>query len=594
MLAINWRVSRLTCVAIAAVTVVTAVVPLAIAWINKLIYDHIQAAVSGLGSEHSLWIILGSLVVAEAVAVCLPVVHGLLNGNQNRAVALHVQQVVFRKILSLGDLKYFEDPSFHDSMRLGQQSAQRAAGQVLGHVSGLLRASLTIGGFITLIVASHWILATVLAASVIPQCVAQLRFGNSRASLARILTPSQRRKVFYGNLLTNGYVAKEIILFGLGNYFLSKMMGDLRRIHKSERRQHEYEAAWNTGLGFFASSAAAVGTVYAVVSVIEGGMSLGDLTLFLSALSGSQAALTTIITSAGRLHEGNMFFAHYTSLMRTQPAAEENASYRPVPSLIHGIEFRNVWFRYSNELPWALQGVNLFIPAGSTVALLGLNGAGKSTIVKLATRLYAPDRGQILWDGVNIQEFKASEYRTKIGVVFQDYVKYDMTVRENIMVGDVDRISEMEPAASAAEHAGIHARILQLNRGYETLLSRVFTDEHNGRGSDLSGGEWQRIALARMAVRSADFYILDEPTAAQDALAEMQVLKRISTRAAAKTTLIISHRLSTVSVADAFAVLQNGEIVEAGTHQELMQHDGIYAQIIGAGARGYTDTFSRT
>jgi ATP-binding cassette subfamily B protein len=318
------------------------------------------------------------------------------------------------------------------------------------------------------------------------------------------------------------------------------------------------------------------------------------VTLYTAAVASVQGALSGIVYAFGNIHESALFFSRYTELMALPQPITIPAEPQPAAPLRDALELRGVSFRYSANHPWVLKNVSLTIPAGSCLALVGLNGAGKTTLVKLLTRMYDPTEGQILWDGVDLREFDPAELRGRMGAIFQDFVHYDLTAYENIALGDVSLLpsptrrwagGEVE---LAAQKAGIHKAITALPHGYDTVLSRWLAEE--GQGADLSGGEWQKLALARLFVReSASLLILDEPTAALDAQAEYDVYSRFVDLVAGRTSLLISHRFSTVRMADAIAVLEDGRIVEYGSHAELIARGETYARLYNMQAERYRD-----
>lgn len=327
-----------------------------------------------------------------------------------------------------------------------------------------------------------------------------------------------------------------------------------------------------------------------VIQAFTHRLSLGDVTLYSNAVRGMQSALTSIAYAIASLYEHTLFFTTYKQVqMLPQPIPIQNPT-RSISRLVHGLEFRQVSFRYSEEHPWVLKNVNLFVPAGQCLAVVGLNGAGKTTLMKLLTRLYDPTEGDILWDGVDIREFDPEVLRDHIGAIFQDFGRYSLTAQQNIGLGAVKYLEDMSRIRQAAERAGIDARLEALPRKYQTMLSREFGK--NGEGVELSGGEWQKVAAARLFMREADLLILDEPTAALDAQAEYEIYDHFSQLVNDRTSLLVSHRFSTVRMADIIAVLENGRFIEYGSHDELIHQAGRYAQLYKLQAEQYLSSNS--
>jgi ATP-binding cassette subfamily B protein len=404
-----------------------------------------------------------------------------------------------------------------------------------------------------------------------------------------------RREYFYSTLLTSTAAATEIRLFSIGAFLRGRMMGERRQANTASRVMDLREAQVQGGLTALSAAVAGIGLWWAVTAARRGALSIGDVSMFLAAIIGVQAALATLTTAISGGQARLLAFTHFMAVVQAEPdlpRAEPGRALR----LRDGIELRDVWFRYSDDHPWVLRGVNLKIPRGSAVALVGLNGAGKSTLVKLLCRMYDPTRGQILWDGADVRDIAPETLRERISAVFQDHMNYDMTALENIGLGD---LTALEPEAqcrieNAAARAGIHDAITGLPRGYATALTRTYvlgadTDDPV-TGVILSGGQWQRLALARAFVRAGkDLMILDEPSSGLDPAAEYEIHSRVREHREGGTSLLISHRLSAVRDADDIAVLDNGRVIEQGTHETLLAVGGSYARLFRLQAAGYQE-----
>jgi ATP-binding cassette subfamily B protein len=370
------------------------------------------------------------------------------------------------------------------------------------------------------------------------------------------------------------------------------MRADRLSANAAERRTGRREMLTQGGLGLVSAAVSGAGLVWAVRAAGSGQFSVGDVTMFVAAVAGVGLALGRLVTEVAGAHFQLLMFAHYLAVVNAGPDLPTRSGRRPLTVLRQGIELRDVWFRYSAEHPWALRGVNLFIPRGSVLGLVGVNGAGKSTILKLLCRFYDPDRGVILWDGVDIREVAPETLRSRISAVFQDYMAYDLTAAENVGLGDVRAIHDRPRIEAAARDAGVHSLLAELPDGYETLLSRMFFSEADkndaSTGVYLSGGQWQRVALARAMLRDhCDLMILDEPSSGLDADAEHEIHQRLRRHRAGRTSVLVSHRLGAMTDASAIAVIEDGQVIEYGTHEQLLTLEGTYARLFNRQARGY-------
>jgi len=412
------------------------------------------------------------------------------------------------------------------------------------------------------------------------------KLGEGRMWVRMNNTPRERRAGYYAYLLSGADFAKEVRLFGLADHFLAAFRRLHGEIHQAQRRQEGRELRWQTGLSGLSSGMGALVFGLVLWAAFNGSMRLGDVILYTSAITSVQVALAGLVAAVANLGEGVLFYNHFSELMTMPPPLPVATPPLPVPPLRGGLELRDVSFRYHDDGPWVLRHVSLLLPAGQCLALVGLNGAGKSTLVKLLARLYDPTEGQILWDGVDIRQFDPAAYRRRLGTIFQDFQHYELTVQENISLGDVGCANEATRVQEAARQAGIHEVIEGLPGGYGTVLSRWLADEEGG-GTDLSGGQWQKIALARMFMRRADLLMLDEPTAALDAQAEYSLYEGFVELMQGRTSLLITHRFSTVRMADQIAVLEAGQITEYGAHADLLAGGGTYAHLYRMQADAY-------
>ncbi|MEN3607929.1 ABC transporter ATP-binding protein [Plantactinospora sp. ZYX-F-223] len=591
-LGLAWRAAPAATVAKLLLVLLAGGGPVALAWLTKLVVDRLAAGQPGrqLGDVLALAAALG--VVGAAVAA-QPHLAGYVDGVSGRALRLLVTGRLYTAVNGFAGLARLENPRFRDRLQLAEGAGRLGPAQCVSGGLGVAQGVLTLLGFVgsLLAVAPAMVLVVVVAAA--PTTWVEIRLSRQRAALAWRLGHAQRRELFYARLLTSLEAAKEIRLFGLGDFFNTRLLRELRHVNREQDTMDRREMLGQAGLALLAAAVAAGGLAWAVALAAGGRLGVGDVTLFVAAVAGVQAALGGMVAQGAATHHALLLFDHYRAVVAAPPDLPEPARPGVGPGpLERDVELRDVWFRYADGQPWVLRGVDLVIPAGCAVGLVGLNGAGKSTLVKLLCRFYDPVRGSVRWDGTDLREYDVRGLRERLGVVFQDFMGYDLSAAENIGVGDLGRLDDRAAVMGAARLAGCHETLAALPAGYDTLLSRIFLDEADSAdpraGVALSGGQWQRVAVARSLLRDQrDLLILDEPTAGLDAEAEHEVHRRLRTLRRGRTSLLISHRLSAVRDADLIVVLEDGRIVEQGSHESLISRDGRYARLFRLQASGY-------
>ncbi|MDG6106213.1 ABC transporter ATP-binding protein [Dactylosporangium aurantiacum] len=589
VVALVWRAAPRTAGLSPLLALTAGLTPVVTAWLTKLAIDDLVAG----APARPLLGLAAALVAVAVTAALVPHCGEYLRVTLGRTVGAHSLDRLFTAVGRFSGLARFEDPAFQDRLRLAQQ-ATATSSQLVDDAQQALRGLLTVAGFAGSLVALNPVMAGVVALAAVPTVAAELSLARQRADLMWRVGPVERREAFYAQLLGGTAAAKEIRLFGFGGWLRDRMLAERRDADRAKRVMDARDARTQSVLSGAAALVAGGGLVWALLAVRAGGLTVGDLSMFVAAVAGVQAALSGVISQYAGIHHQLLLFTHYLDVVTAGPDLPEPDRPCAVPPLRDGIELRDVWFRYSDEHPWVLRGVNLHIPHGTAVALVGLNGAGKSTLVKLLCRFYDPTAGTVYWDGVDIRRFRPEDLRARLGAVFQDYVTYDLTARENIAVGDLGALADDERITGAARLAGVHDVLRGLPRGYDTLLTRMFFDHADKADADtgvvLSGGQWQRLALARAFLRERpDLVMLDEPSAGLDAEAEHELHRRIRRHRGRHTSLLISHRLAAVRDADLIVVLADGVVAELGAHPALVARGGQYARLFALQASGYRE-----
>nr|WP_051467839.1 ABC transporter ATP-binding protein [Actinomadura oligospora] len=589
--ALAWQASPGTLLLQLVTAMVGGMAPVATAWLTKVALDELTAFHPRMGAL--AWTASGIGVLGIAMASSAAVTT-YAQGRARRAIGLLSQDRVFAAVNRMNGLARLEDPRFHDRLRLAQQSAEHAPDQLVQMGLSTLQGTLGVIGFVSTLLMINPIMAGAALVAAVPALIAHLMLSRRRAGLLWQTSPGLRRKLFYQMLLSDLQAAKEIRLFGLGGFLHGRMLTELRATNDAEDRLERGVVRVQVFLAALGALLAAVGLVWAVHAAAQRTISIGDVSVFIGALAGLQGGLSVLVQGIATGHQSALVFHHYLTVVDAEDDLAPPASGGEAAPLTGGIELRDVWFRYNEDAPWVLRGLNLTIPHGTSLAVVGLNGAGKSTLVKLLCRFYDPQRGAVLWDGVDIRDIPVAEFRQRIGAVFQDYMDYDLTAAENIGLGDLTAIDDLDRIRTSAERAGVDEIVERLPAGYDTLLSRVFHagDEEGDaqvNGVHLSGGQWQRLALARGLMRQGrDLMILDEPSSGLDAIAETAVHDRLRELRTGSTSILVSHRLSAVRRADHIVVVQDGRILESGDHTTLMATpDGAYARLFTSQAEGY-------
>jgi ATP-binding cassette subfamily B protein len=567
---------------IVLVRVVAAFTPVAMLWVGKLIIDTV---VANIGAATPDWGLLVRLVLLElAIALCsdlLGRLSGLLESLLGDLFSIEMSVRIMRHAATL-DLEHFEDPDFFDKMqRARKQTMARVA--LFSQTLTMGQQALTLLSLLGALVAFNAWLLLILVVAILPSFLGETAYAGIAYSFMFQWTQQRRELDYYRWVTSELKPAKEIKLFGLADHFIGKFAELSDDYVKENRRVATHRAATGAVLTAF-STVAYYGAVGAIVfQTVVGAITIGTLTFLIGSFQRSRSIIGSILMSIARGFESGLQLKDLFDFLEMEPKISSTHGARPMPvPLRTGFVFEGVGFRYPEAEAWALREVSFAIGPGERVAFVGENGAGKTTLVKLLTRLYDPTEGRILLDGVDLREYDVEALRRSVGVIFQDFFRYDLIARENIAVGWIAAEHDEARIIDSAEKSLAARVIAGLAGGYDQMLGRRFEG-----GADLSGGEWQKIALARAYMRDAPLLVLDEPTAALDARAEYEVFQRFGDLTAGKMAVLISHRFSTVRMADRILVLDGGRIIEDGSHEDLLTLGGRYSELFNLQAAGY-------
>ena len=578
-----WTTGKALTVVFAVLTVVGGLLPAAVAWIGKLIVDAVVAAAdSGLAVDQGTAL---KFVVVEGVlvAVLLGARQGI-SGCQSLLRALlgvRVNVMIMDKALDL-DLRDFEDSDTYDQMTRARREASSRPLSLVRRTFGLAQNAISLATYGVLLVRfSPWAVAA-LAAAAMPAFFAETRFSAEAFRIFNWRTPETRRQGYLEAVLAREDYVKEVKLFGLGPLLLERYRKIFEALYEEDRDLTVRRHTWGYALGLLGTAAFYGAYAWIVVATVRGGITLGDMMMYLLVFKQGQSSFSQVLTAVGGMYEDNLYLSNlYSFLGLPTPSDEGGATVGPTPG--DGLRIEGVSFTYPDATEPALQDVSLHLRPGRKLALVGHNGSGKTTLIKLMTRLYRPDGGRILLDGLDLQGWDIEALRGRIGVIFQDFVRYQFKVGENVGVGDVEHIGATDRQQEAARKGMADEFIERMENGYETQLGRWFAG-----GRELSLGQWQKVALSRAFMRKgADILVLDEPTAAMDAEAEVRIFDHFRETTEGQMAILISHRFSTVRMADEIVVLDGGRVVEQGSHDGLMEEGGTYARLFSLQAEGY-------
>lgn len=579
-----WKGSPRLFILSVVLTLLQAVPSTLTIYLNKLIIDSVVSGVQ-TGGEAAIRVTLGLIALTGGMMLLdniLSQAMSLVQTSQGLAVTNHIATVVHAKAIEV-DLEAYENPAYYDTLRRVQQEAPYRPGSVVRGLMSLGQSILNLLAMVGLLIALHWGIALLLFVVTLPGAYVQWRFSGDMFRWNRKRTPTQRMVSYFNTILTGDQNAKEIRLFNLGPLFIQRY-AELGEAMRKERMQM---AVKNAGADFGARIAAtlAIYGAYAFMAIqaLHSVITIGALTMYYQAFQRGQSLLGSVFSGIVGLYEHSLYLSdleEYLGLKPTVAAPEKPVSVpRPMKT---GIAFENVRFQYPTVGKPVLEDISLTIRPGEMIALVGENGSGKTSLIKLLCRLYDPTEGRITMDGIDLRDFDPVDLRREISVIFQDYVKYQLTARENIQFGNVEQAANEERIMEAATQSGADSVIQGLKQGYDTTLGKWFDG-----GEELSIGQWQKIALARAFLRDSQLIVLDEPTSAMDARAEYELFRQFRQLAAGRAAVLISHRFSTVRHADCIYVLEHGQIIERGTHDTLMALNGTYARLFEMQAQHY-------
>lgn len=561
---------------------IKALIPVASLWIGKLLIDEIILQSGQVEPSFTLvWnyvaLEFALAIVSNVLTRCIGLCDGLLGDLYSNKSSLQLIEKAAQM-----DLAQFEDPDFYDKLeRARRQTTSRVSlmSMVLTQGQDLITVFSLVGGLILF----EPLLVILLLIAIVPSFLNEAYFSRSSYSLTRSWTPERRELDYIRFIGASDVTAKEIKLFGLADFLKQRFKVLSDKYYLANRKLSIRKTIWGSVFYILGDIAYYGAYILIILRTVGGLLTIGELTFLSGSFNRLRNQLQSIFSRFSSIAESALYLQDYFSFMEIEPSMHNQQGQLPFPTKIkEGYRFENVSFKYPGSEDFVLKNISFTLHPGEKIALVGENGAGKTTLVKLLARLYEPTEGRITLDGVDIREYDAASFRNAIGVIFQDFVRYYFNARDNIAVGKIDLKDDQVQIEHAAANSLADGIIESLPEGYDQMLGKRFSG-----GQELSGGQWQKIALARAYIKDAQLLILDEPTSALDARAEYEAFVRFAALTTNKTAVLISHRFSTVRMADRILVLKDGGILEDGSHEELLALDGLYAELFQLQAVGY-------
>lgn len=577
-----WQTSPCLTITNAGLRLLRSAIPVAVLYVGKLIIDEVVLrSQGGGGSTTFLWqlvaIEFGLAILSDALSRATTLVDSLLGDLFSNHTSVRIMQHA-----ALLDLEQFEETMFYDKLeRARQQTIGRTIllAQVLSQVQDLITMSFLAAG---LVVFNPWLILLLFIA-VLPSFLGEAYFNDKSYALSRRQTPKRRELDYYRYIGASDETAKEVKLFNLSPFIIDRFRVLSNKFYTDNKGLAIRRSSWGTFFSILGTAGYYGAYLFIISRTVQGEITIGTLTFLAGSFRQLRSLLDGVLSRFTSVSQGAIYLKDFFDFFQIQPSIDSPVEPRPFPKKIQtGFTFENVSFRYANAEKWAVRKLNFTLCAGEKIALVGENGAGKTTLVKLLARLYDPTEGKILLDGHDLREYDLMALRKNVGVIFQDYIRYHMTVAQNVAVGNIDEKENRDQIVDATRKSLADLFIQRLPGQYDQQLGKRFN-----QGVELSGGEWQKIALARAYMKEAQLLILDEPTSALDARAEYEVFQRFAELTKGKTAVLISHRFSTVRMADRILVLEKGELQEEGSHEELLRMNGRYAELFHLQARGY-------
>lgn len=577
-----WETSPLMTTVSFVLRIIKSAMPVALLYVGKLIIDDVIVLSHNHAAQtYHLWQLVGLEFVLAILTDGLSRAITLMDSLLGDLFSNHTSVRIMSHAATL-DLDQFEDAVFYDKLeRARQQTVGRTIllSQIMSQIQDLITMAFLAAGLMAF---NPWLIIMLLFA-IIPAFLGESYFNDRSYLLTRGQTPERRELDYVRYLGASDETAKEIKIFDLSGFIIDRFKQLSASFYKDNKRLSIQRSLWGTFFAMLGSVGYYAAYVFIIIGAVEGKVSIGQLAFLAGSFRQLRSLLEGILTRFTSVSQGAIYLSDFFDFFEIRPKIKLSSNPLPFPKVIQqGFVFEDVGFKYVNSERWANRHLNFTLYPGEKLALVGENGAGKTTLVKLLSRLYDPTEGRILLDGIDLREYDLTDLRLNVGVIFQDYLRYQMTFAQNIAAGNINQLHNDALIKQSAKQSLADLLAAKLPGGYNQQLGKRFAD-----GVELSGGEWQKVALARAYMRDAQLLILDEPTSALDARAEYEVFQRFADLTKGKSAILISHRFSTVRMADRILVLENGELKEIGSHEELLIKGGIYAELFDLQAMGY-------